>query len=71
MYMPKGVINMKDIQEMGAFAAGLGVKMAVVQLKPGESTQEAWNRHLKENPDDALATLKIFNPVKASSDCSL
>ena len=48
---------------MQEFAASLEVKMAVVQVKPGESDQEAWNRHLKENPKDALATVKIFNQL--------
>ena len=52
---------MEKFQEMKEFAAGLGVKMAVVQVKLGESNQEAWNRHLKENPEDASATVKIFN----------
>jgi hypothetical protein len=51
---------MEKFREMEKFVAALGVKMAFVQLKLGESTEEAWNRHLKENPDDALATLKIF-----------
>jgi hypothetical protein len=58
--MPKGYINMEKFREMENFLTALGIKMAVVQLKLGESPEEAWNRHLKENPDDALATLRIF-----------
>jgi hypothetical protein len=54
---------MEKFQEMEEFAASLGVKMAVVQVKLGESNQEAWNRHLKENPDDTSAMLKIFNQL--------
>jgi len=52
---------MEKFREMKEFAEILGVKMAIVQVKPGESNQEAWNRHLKKNPDDASATVKVFN----------
>ena len=52
---------MRDIQEMEEFALGLGIKIAVVQVKPGESTAAAWARHLTENPADAEALIKIFN----------
>ena len=54
---------MGKIQEMENFAASLGVKMAVVQVKLGESNKEAWNRHLKENPSDASVMIKIFNQL--------
>ena len=52
---------MEKCREMKKFAEILGVKMAIVQVKPGESNQEAWNRHLKKNPDDASPTVKVFN----------
>ena len=54
---------MEKFREMKEFATSLGVKMAVIQVILGESNQEAWNRHLKENPDDASAMLKIFNQL--------
>ena len=57
---------MSKLQEMKEFAACLGVEMAVVQVKPGESSQSAWLRHVKENPGAISATVKIFNqPVPA------
>lgn len=59
---------MKKIREMEKFATSLGVNMAVVQVKLGESIKEAWNRHLKENPGDASVIIKIFNqPVPQQS----
>ena len=61
---------MEKFREMEKFAAGLEVRMAVVQLKPGESTEEAWNRHLKENPGDAMAMLKIFTSASAATNCN-
>jgi hypothetical protein len=59
--MQKGVINMEQSWEKKEFVSGLKLRLAVVQVKPGESTEEAWYRHLKEKPDAILATLKIFN----------
>jgi hypothetical protein len=58
--MQIGVINMEQFRERKKFGTGLKLRLAVVQLKPGESTEEAWDRHLKEQPDAILATLKIF-----------
>ncbi len=59
---------MGKIRKMEKFATSLGVKMAVVQVKLGESIKEAWNRHLKENPEDASVMIKIFNqPVPQQS----
>jgi hypothetical protein len=63
MEILKGITDMQKYQELKEFAESLGVKTAVVQVKPGESDQEAWNRHLKENPDEASAMLKIFNQL--------
>ena len=54
---------MGKIRIMEEFAVSLGVKMAVVQVKLGESTKEAWNRHLKENPGDTSVMIKIFNQL--------
>jgi hypothetical protein len=55
---------MGKFREMEEFAEMLGVKMAVIQVKPGESDQEAWHRHLQENPGDASAMVKIFNQLE-------
>jgi hypothetical protein len=52
---------MGKIREMEKLAKSPGVKMAVVQVKYGESLKKAWNRHLTENPGDASVMIKIFN----------
>ena len=51
---------MSKLQEMQKLAAGLSIEPAVVQVKPGESYEEAWIRHVKENPGDISAIVKIF-----------
>jgi hypothetical protein len=68
--MPKGVTDMGKIRKMEEFAVNLGVKLAVVQVKLGESTKEAWNRHLKENPGDASVMIKIFNQLVPQLDAA-
>jgi|GEM_PF-2447283 len=44
------------------------VHVAVVEARPGETNEEAWRRHLLQNPEDRQATVKIFNrrPVSGS-----
>jgi hypothetical protein len=36
-------------------------RLAVVQMEPRESTEEAWDRHLAAHPGDVYATIKVFN----------
>ncbi len=35
--------------------------LVVVQVKQGESQEQAWQRYLKEHPADRAATVKVFN----------
>jgi hypothetical protein len=35
--------------------------VAIIQVKPGETNQQAWSRHLKKSPEEANAKIKIFN----------
>lgn len=52
---------MNHFKEMTEFAAALDMKMAVVQVKSGETNTDAWARHLREHPHDANAMVKVFN----------
>ena len=52
---------MHHYKEMADFAEAFDIKMAVVQVKPGESNRDAWSRHLRDNPHDAGAMVKVFN----------
>jgi hypothetical protein len=42
-------------------------RLAVVQMEPQESTEEAWDRHLAEHPGDVYATIKVFNRAAVSA----
>jgi hypothetical protein len=35
--------------------------MAIIQVRAGETNEEAWQRHLVETPDDIQATIRVFN----------
>ena len=36
-------------------------RIAIVELSPGESKEDAWLLHLLEHPEDTYADIKIFN----------
>ena len=36
-------------------------QLAIIQVRAGETNDEAWHRHLIETPDDISVTIKIFN----------
>ena len=36
-------------------------RMAIIQVRVGETNDEAWQRHLTETPNDINATIRVFN----------
>ncbi len=52
---------MEEIQTMQKIVTTAGIRIAVVQVKIGESLKDAWQRHLLANPEDASVNIKIFN----------
>lgn len=51
---------MEKSQESNKDMWGHRVNTAFIQLKRGESKEEAWDRHLKEKPGDRCANVKVF-----------
>jgi hypothetical protein len=48
-------------------------KLVVVEVRQGESQEDAWRRHITENPEDAGVHVKIFHhpepsPLKKKGD---
>jgi hypothetical protein len=43
------------------------IRIAIIQLKTGETKEDAWSRHLSEHPEDSIATIKIFNQTNIIS----
>jgi hypothetical protein len=44
--------------------------MAIINLKPGESRETAWKRHLAQNPNDIDANIRVFNRFPVLSKAS-
>jgi hypothetical protein len=36
-------------------------RIAIIEVRPGETKEGAWSRHLAKHPEDSYANVKIFN----------
>ncbi len=47
----------------------LNIRRVIVEVQPGETEEEAWNRHLTSRPEDRWANIRIFNrqPLRAAN----
>jgi hypothetical protein len=47
----------------------LNIRRVIVEVQPGETEEEAWNRHLTSRPEDRWANIRIFNrqPLSAAN----
>jgi hypothetical protein len=52
---------MPDSEDQTVLARYLNIKLAMVEVRNGESQEEAWRRHLADHPEDASVRIKIFN----------
>ncbi|HYA41097.1 MAG TPA: hypothetical protein VEF34_07320 [Syntrophobacteraceae bacterium] len=46
---------------MGSYVPVPRLAVVVVLVKPHETKEQAWRRHLTENPQDHCAEVKIFH----------
>ncbi|MFI5329536.1 MAG: hypothetical protein ACHQ2F_00655 [Desulfobaccales bacterium] len=40
------------------------VRLAIIEVRPGETREDAWIRHLADHPEAKYANVKIFNRTK-------
>jgi hypothetical protein len=62
---------MRDGQNISLLAQGLKTRVAVVEMRNGESKEEAWRRYLTEHPESVRVQVKIFhypNPSPRNQD---
>ncbi len=52
---------MCSIENESAVTQYFQTKLAVIEVRQGESQEDAWRRYLAENPEDAGAHVKIFH----------
>ena len=57
---------MCSIENESAIGQYFQTKLAVVEVRNGESQEDAWRRHLAEKPENAGAHVKIFHYPKPS-----
>jgi hypothetical protein len=57
----QGGRDVHSVQNESAITQYFQTKLAVVEVRPGESQEDAWRRHLAGNPDNAGAHVKIFH----------
>jgi hypothetical protein len=57
----KGENNMAGFKPQSEVMKYFYYQMAIIQVRVGETNDEAWQRHLTETPEDINATIRVFN----------
>ncbi len=57
---------MRGSEYQSAVAQYFKTNLAVVEVRKGESQEEAWHRYLADNPESVGARIKIFHYPKPS-----
>jgi hypothetical protein len=57
---------MGDSEDESVLARHLNINLAVVEVRNGESQEEAWRRYLADHPEKAGVRIKIFNYQNSS-----
>ena len=52
---------MSDSENQSVLARYLNINLAVVEVRNGESQEEAWRRYLSDHPESAGVSVKIFH----------
>jgi len=37
------------------------VRLVIIEVRPGETREDSWKRHLTDHPEDEYADIRIFN----------
>ena len=40
------------------------VRLAIIEVRPGETREDSWIRHLADHPEAQYANIKVFNRTK-------
>lgn len=40
------------------------IRTVIIEVKPGETEEEAWGRHLIDSPGDLYANIRIFHRAR-------
>lgn len=56
--------NSKEIQKdiwLSRFKGHFNVRLAIIEVRPGETREDSWERHLTDNPEASYANIRVFN----------
>ena len=47
------------------------IRVAIIEVRSGETEEEAWSRHVIEHPGDVGANIRVFNrrPIGVARNC--
>jgi hypothetical protein len=56
--------NSKEIQKgswLRRLTGHFNVRLAIIEVRRGETREDSWKRHLTDNPEAHYANIKVFN----------
>jgi len=59
---------MPDSEDQPVLAKHLNIKLAVVEVRVGETQEAAWRRYLAEHPESSVVNVKIFHYPNPNHD---
>ncbi len=57
----------KEIQQgiwLSRLKAYFNVRLVIIEVRPGETREDSWKRHLTDHPEAKYANIKVFNRAK-------
>ena len=57
----------KEIKEdvwLNRIKAYFNVRQVIIEVRPGETREDAWKRHMIDHPEARNANIKVFNLTK-------
>jgi hypothetical protein len=63
--------NLKKIQKdnwLSRLKRYFNVRLAIIEVRPGETREDSWKRHLTDNPEANYANIRIFNRTNHDQD---
>ena len=63
--------NLKEIQKgiwLSRLKGYFNVRLAIIEVRPGETQEDSWKRHLTDNPEANYANIRVFNRTNHEQD---
>ena len=63
--------NLKEIQKgiwLRRLKGYFKVRLAIIEVRPGETREDSWKRHLTDNPEANYANIRVFHRTNDDPD---